>query len=236
MNEIKDPALECLMITASYYRMPLDVTKLSHQMALNRKWTTGDLLIAAKKVGFKAAASKIHEGRLKKAILPIIIRTDDSFAVLAKVNDDKCLVLFAGENAPRSIEIKALYSQWNGECILLTPRKGKYRDTKFGFKWFIPTITKFKGPLIEVLVAALVMQLLALCSPLITQSVIDKVLVHNSLSTLDVLAIALVMITLFETVLSVARTYIFSHTASKIDVILSSRLFDHLFKLPLRYF
>jgi len=80
------------------------------------------------------------------------------------------------------------------------------------------------------------MQVLSLLSPLITQSVIDKVLVHNSLSTLDVLAIGLIIIAIFETVLSVARNYIFTHTASKIDVILSSRLFDHLFRLPLRYF
>lgn len=59
---------------------------------------------------------------------------------------------------------------------------------------------------------------------------------EHSLSTLDVLAIGLILIAVFETILSVARTYVFNHTASKIDVILSSRLFNHLFRLPLRYF
>ena len=80
------------------------------------------------------------------------------------------------------------------------------------------------------------MQLLAVISPLITQSVIDKVLVHRSMSTLDVLAVGLIIITVFETVLSLSRNYVFAHTTSRIDVILSCKVFRHLFHLPLRYF
>lgn len=80
------------------------------------------------------------------------------------------------------------------------------------------------------------MQLLAVISPLITQSVIDKVLVHRNMSTLDVLAVGLILITIFETVLSLSRNYVFSHTTSRIDVILSCKVFRHLFHLPLRYF
>ena len=71
---------------------------------------------------------------------------------------------------------------------------------------------------------------------MITQSVIDKVLTHNSYNTLNVLVIGLVIITVFEGILSVARSYVFAHTTSKIDVILGCRLFEHLFRLPFRYF
>lgn len=53
---------------------------------------------------------------------------------------------------------------------------------------------------------------------------------------MDVLAVGLILITVFETALSIARNYVFAHTTSKIDVILSCRLFKHLFSLPLRYF
>jgi subfamily B ATP-binding cassette protein HlyB/CyaB len=88
----------------------------------------------------------------------------------------------------------------------------------------------------EVLVASFFLQLFALVSPLVFQVVIDKVLVHRSMSTLDVLAFALVGIAVFETILGILRTYLFSHTTNRIDVELGARLFRHLLALPLAYF
>ncbi|MGA8155428.1 MAG: type I secretion system permease/ATPase, partial [Rhodoplanes sp.] len=78
--------------------------------------------------------------------------------------------------------------------------------------------------------------LFALITPLFFQVVIDKVLVHQSMSTLDVLVIGLVTITIFETILGILRTYLFAHTTNRIDVELGARLFRHLLALPLAYF
>ncbi len=100
----------------------------------------------------------------------------------------------------------------------------------------IPTILKYKKPLVEVLISALTFQLLGLFSPIMTQVVIDKVLVHRSTTTLDVLAVGLLLIIIFELVMGVAKTYVFTNTTSKSDVILASRLYRHLQELPLRYF
>ena len=86
------------------------------------------------------------------------------------------------------------------------------------------------------LVASFFLQLFALVSPLFFQVVIDKVLVHRSMSTLDVLVIGLVAIAIFETVLGILRTYLFSHTTNRIDVELGARLFRHLLALPIAYF
>src|SRR4029079_7861481 len=80
------------------------------------------------------------------------------------------------------------------------------------------------------------LQLFGLVSPLFFQVVIDKVLVHRSLSTLDVLVLGLVAISVFETVLGILRTYLFAHTTNRIDVELGARLFHHLLSLPLAYF
>lgn len=91
-------------------------------------------------------------------------------------------------------------------------------------------------PLLEVLLAAFILQILAILAPILTQVVIDKALSHHSTSTLDVIVFGLVVVALFEGFMSIARNYIFTHTTSRIDVILSSRLFKHLFALPLRYF
>ncbi len=125
-----------------------------------------------------------------------------------------------------------------GKIILLSQRGLGFLKSQefFGLKWFIPSIWKYRKPLSEVLIASLVLQIFGLVTPIFTQVIIDKVLVHRGLTTLDVLAIGLIVIALFETLLSILRTYVFTHTTSKIDVTLSTRLFKHLLALPLRYF
>src|SRR5262249_51835711 len=88
----------------------------------------------------------------------------------------------------------------------------------------------------EVLVASFFLQVFALVSPLFFQVVIDKVLVHRTLSTLEVLIIGLVTIAIFETILAILRTYLFAHTANRIDVELGAPLFAHLVAWPIAYF
>ena len=83
---------------------------------------------------------------------------------------------------------------------------------------------------------SLFLQIFALVSPLFFQVVMDKVLVHRGTTTLDVLVIGLIVVVLFESVLTVLRSYVFSHTTSRIDVELGARLFRHLVSLPLAYF
>ncbi len=108
--------------------------------------------------------------------------------------------------------------------------------SKFDFTWFIPAIVKYRKLLGEVLLVSFVLQIFSLLTPLFFQVVMDKVLVHHGLTTLDVIAIGLLGIMLFETVLSGLRSYVFAHTASRIDVELGSKLFRHLVTLPLSYF
>ena len=96
---------------------------------------------------------------------------------------------------------------------------------RFDITWFLGAIVKYRSVLGEVLAASFFLQLFALASPLIFQVVIDKVLVHRSLSTLDVLIVAFVAIAVFETILGALRTYVFSHTTNRIDVELGARLF-----------
>jgi subfamily B ATP-binding cassette protein HlyB/CyaB len=107
---------------------------------------------------------------------------------------------------------------------------------KFDFSWFIPALVKYRKLLGEVLLISFMLQLFGLVSPLFFQVVMDKVLVHRGMTTLDVLVIGLVIVVIFESVLNALRAYVFSHTTSRIDVELGARLFRHLVALPLAYF
>ncbi len=238
ININQDSGVSSLVMIAAYYGIPVNEESIKYTYNLyNTKANSRDILRMAKHLKLKARNVKLSADKLDKVTLPAMICVPNSdFAILLKVQDDKYLVAFHNEKAPKVLTREEFVALYEGETILVVPRKYQHRELKFGIKWFIPTIIKYKTPLLEVLLAAFVIQVLGIFSPMITQSVIDKVLSHNSLTTLDVLVVGLIIITVFESSLSIARNYVFAHTTSKIDVILSCRLFKHLFSLPLRYF
>ncbi|MCY1225482.1 Toxin RTX-I translocation ATP-binding protein [compost metagenome] len=128
-------------------------------------------------------------------------------------------------------------AHWTGELILITSRASLAGElAKFDFSWFIPSLVKHRKLLGEVLFISFILQLFALVSPLFFQVVMDKVLVHRGMTTLDVLVIGLLVVVVFESLLNGLRSYVFSHTTNRIDVELGARLFRHLVQLPLAYF
>jgi len=108
--------------------------------------------------------------------------------------------------------------------------------SEFGFRWFVPELFRHKAIWRDVLLASLVIQLMALATPVFTQVVIDKVIVHHTMSTLVVIGIALGVFIIFTAVMNWVRQYLVLHTGNRIDAVLGSQVFEHLFKLPPRYF
>jgi subfamily B ATP-binding cassette protein HlyB/CyaB len=157
--------------------------------------------------------------------------------VLGKVGDDKALVQSPLSPKPELMTREEFEAVWNGQIVLMARRAGLADlSRRFDVTWFLGAIHKYRRLLGEVLVASFFLQLFALVSPLFFQVVIDKVLVHRTLGTLDVLIIGLVAIAIFETILGILRTYLFAHTTNRIDVELGARLFRHLVALPIAYF
>ncbi len=161
--------------------------------------------------------------------------------ILAQCDGTRVLLqdLSAQEQGGRPIiePVGVFDALWTGELILVASRASLAGElAKFDFSWFVPSLVKYRKLLGEVLVISLFLQLFALVSPLFFQVVMDKVLVHHGLTTLDVLVCGLLVVVVFESVLTTLRTYVFSHTTSRIDVELGARLFRHLVSLPLAYF
>ena len=117
-----------------------------------------------------------------------------------------------------------------------TPDVAGHRRSEFGFRWFVPELLRHKAIWRDVLLASLVIQLMALATPVLTQVVIDKVIVHQTASTLIVIGVALGVFILFTAMMSWVRQYLVLHTGNRIDSVLGSQVFEHLFKLPPRYF
>src|SRR6266849_6279456 len=196
------------------------------------------MLRCAKDLGLKGRAWRTGWSRLARTPLPAIAALrDGGFMLLAKAAEDKVLVQSPQASRPALMTRAELLAVWDGALILMTRRAGLSDITRrFGIAWFLGAIHKYRHLLGEVLLASFFLQLFALVSPLFFQVVIDKVLVHRSMSTLDVLIIGLIAIAMFEAILGALRTYLFAHTTNRIDVELGARLFRHLLALPIAYF
>ena len=197
-----------------------------------------EMLRCAKDLGLKARVFTTNWKRLADTPLPgIAVLKDGSFLVIGRVGDGKIIVQAPTAPRPQLLSEEEFTALWDGRIVLMT-RRAPLTDLtrRFDVTWFLGAIHKYRGLLSEVLVASFFLQLFALVTPLFFQVIIDKVLVHRGISTLDVLVLGMVTITVFEAVLGTLRTYLFSHTTNRIDVELGARLFRHLLGLPLAYF
>ncbi|WP_272902577.1 type I secretion system permease/ATPase [Pseudomonas sp. ADAK18] len=239
LSPIMDTGLACLIMLARFHNLAASAEQLSHEFSVDKQvFAQAELLLAARKLGLKAKVVRTSLTRLGSTPLPAIaIDREGRFFIIARLDQGKALIQDPRVERAEIISDEALQARWNGQLILVRSETGSLGETsRFDFTWFIPAIVKYRKLLGEVLLVSFVLQIFALLTPLFFQVVMDKVLVHHGLTTLDVVAIGLLGIMLFESALSGLRTYVFAHTASRIDVELGSRLFRHLVNLPLAYF
>ena len=118
---------------------------------------------------------------------------------------------------------------------MLQPTKETPQE-RFSLRWFLPSVIRYRRVLIEVFIASFVVQLLGLANPLITQVIIDKVIINNAPATLNTLGTLLITLTIIEAIVTALRTNLFVETTNRIDMTLGTEVIDHLLRLPLRFF
>jgi len=237
-----DSGLLALAAIAGHYRISADPAQMAHDLGLIGRDATGpDLVRAARRIGLKSQILLLQTvKRLRSVPLPAIVGLKEGgFAVLTHRNTDGQVRAVQALTRVQYIEAaEAFAERWDGSVILVTRRAGGpgVDPRAFEFKWFLPSLWRYRKPLTHVLIASLFVQLFALVTPLFFQVIIDKVLLHKGISTLIVITAGLLILGLFDVLLQYLRMYALNHTTSRIDVELGSRLFEHLMRLPIGYF
>jgi subfamily B ATP-binding cassette protein HlyB/CyaB len=235
-QDISGAGFGAFILLLQFHGIAADARQLRHQYG--ERFGFPEMLRAAKALGLKARVLKSNFSRLSHTPLPGLAGDKDgSCFLIGKVAGDRVLIQRPGAREPRLITRSELETAWNGE-LLLAARRGAAGELarRFDITWFLHAMKKYTRLLAEVLVASFFLQLFALVSPVFFQVVVDKVLVHRGLTTLDVLIVGLVLVSIFETILTALRTHLFAHTTSRIDVELGARLFRHLTALHIAYF
>ncbi len=233
-----DTGFACFVLLMRKLEVPVSEADLRHRHAIEDVMTRDQMLRAARQLNLKARAIRLTADDLETAPLPAIAELNDgSYLICAQIVDAEKILIFDPHSGLATVTRDQFLERWTGEMLFVT-RRARLLDMgrRFDISWFLPALYKYRRLLGEVLLASFFLQILGLISPVFFQLVIDKVLVHRGLSTLDVLVIGLLIVSSFEVVLGALRTYVFSHTTNRVDVELGAQLFRHLFDLPLAYF
>jgi len=187
-------------------------------------------------LGLYVSAVRVPASEGTRLQTPALVNWRDGFALI-QLSNSQGLVLASPRDGWVELlpdDLEAHFPE--GIEMLLLERSSSTPEKRFGFSWFWPALRRYRGLLLQVLLASFVVQLFGLANPLLIQVIIDKVISQRSLDTLQVLGIALVVVTLMEGVIGSLRTFLFSETTNRIDLRLGAEVIDHLLRLPLSYF
>ena len=240
--------IQCIAALAQHHRLPVNPERLVEDYALvNEEPAVATVLRIAGDVGLKAKHDKLTWETLNAqgGVFPLIARMQGKNCVIVlgvseEGGERKVAVLNPlAENATavQLLNAQEFCAQWKGEVFFMKRLFGMVeKDQPFGFRWFIPEIMKQKSALRDIAIAALSMHVLALASPVFFQLVIDKVMVHQSISTLWVLGVGIVIALVFDSLFGFLRQILTLAATNKIDMRLTRRTFAHLLSLPIDYF
>lgn len=244
MSSSQQTFVQCLTAVAQHHGLQINPERIITEYAL-RQEEPGDLLLMriAADIGMKSKVMKLSWQALlqQDGVFPLIAKTRDGKAVIVvgvrKEADNKVAVLDPKDAVVTLLDQSAFAKIWSGDVFLLK-REHKLTDPNqpFGFRWFIPEILKHKAAFRDIFIAAMAMHILGLASPIFFQLVIDKVLTHQSETTLWVLGAGIVLALLFDALFGYLRQLLTLTATNKIDMRLTRRTFGHLMTLPIDYF
>jgi ATP-binding cassette, subfamily B, bacterial HlyB/CyaB len=222
------------------------------------------LIQAAIRLGFRVKATHIQARQIAQLPLPLLVALQPTspaetqannntvtLALITAATADQLVLFKAGSNQPESVDVAQLDALLTGQAWLIAPEVESANDEDaakdarggaagvsqtFGFKWFIPELVRHKKVWRDVLLASLALQIVALATPLFTQAIIDKVVVHRTQSTLIAIGMAMAIFIVFNGLMSWGRQYLVLHTGNRVDAVLGAAVWAHLLKLPTRYF
>ncbi|WP_323811227.1 type I secretion system permease/ATPase [Rickettsia conorii] len=252
--------LPAVIRAAKHFQVVVTEESLGHKLGIDcRQLTALDVCRAARQAGLRA---KCYQEGVNSAIedlpLPILCCLNGRWSVIEKIESGYLLRydFFSNQLCREPLPtftttIKTTTPKLtdpinddnidsdihtNIPIILLAEQEIQVADVKFGLHWFLPSILRHIGQLRDVLALSLLLQLIALVSPILFQNIIDQVLVSRGLSSLHILALAMLSLAIIDPLYSYLRSKIFTNLASKVNAELSARLYRHLLTLPLDYF
>ncbi|MGY3614415.1 peptidase domain-containing ABC transporter [Bradyrhizobium sp. USDA 10063] len=241
--------LECLAKIAAYHGVDLPVERLKHSYAIDGSPVSATrLLRMAKEAGLRATRTQLDWGAL--------FRLGEAYPALLRLSNGNWIVVLGAGQGPDGAEAVSVFdplaerrdeplivnrdtfcTRWSGDTILIKrERLASDHRPAFGLRWFIPELARQWRLFADVAIAAIMLYALGLAIPIFFQLVIDKVLVHESFTTLYVLAAGATAALAFDAMFGFLRRYLLLYATNKVDIRVATKTFGHLLGLPVTFF
>lgn len=187
------------------------------------------------KLKFKAKI--VDYESLEKIKQPFIAQDNDgSYFVVGKSDSERVLKYCPKKNQNEILDRDIFLTNWNKKIILITDKSILGKNIEFGLKWFLEIFKTYRKDFAHIFLANFTLLIFTLFLPLVTQTIIDKVLVHNRMSTLNLLTIIFLFVIFLEFFLKFSKNYLLLFITTKVDLILGKKLFNKLIHLPISFF
>ena len=194
---------------------------------------------ALQQQGYKTSIEKRSLNRLVNINLPAILFISDTDAIIVKKRVGKKFIAFDPQTGSEfEISSNELNENYSGSCLLArhSAEAAAGSDASMRLEkghWFWSAVQKLWNTYFYVIVAATVINLIALASPLFVMNVYDRVLPNKAIPTLWVLASGVIMALIFDYVLKLLRGKLIDSAGRRADILLSSRIYGHVLGIKL---
>lgn len=246
--------MQCLVVLTKLNNRPASPEALFHGLPLDpaegrqRLYSTeggkANFSRAAARAGFNSSIVKRALKDIPPVVLPaILVLSNDSACVLTAIDYVKGtaeIIVPQIDETPQEISIEKLEAEYIGFAFFL---KKIYIDNRPEYdekpdannkNWFFGTLWRFKGIYMNVILASLLVNIFVVVGPLFTMNVYDRIIPHNAVDTLWVLAVGMFVVYTFDLLLKFIRTYFLEVIAKKSDVILSSKIFEQALNVKMK--
>jgi subfamily B ATP-binding cassette protein HlyB/CyaB len=232
-----ETGLVSVEVVSKIHAVSIDIEAVKRRYFVEGELKPEEILRILKDHGMRSRLKKLKslDDLVKYPAPSIIISQDRAYHVFVGKKDGKIFIFDCLEKKMNAVTEEAFHSLWSGEAIAVYPR---FTKTEFylNVRWLFKEFYKHRPVFSAVILSSFFIQLFGLVTPLFIQVIIDKVLAHHALTTLEVVAGAFMIVLLFDMVLNLMRNYLLYHTANKIDGSLGAKVYRHLLSLPFRYF
>ena len=191
---------------------------------------------AARRAGLNSRLERRPLSAIPRVSLPAVLFLQSGDAVVMTDlhrRTAKIVQPSIGETA-QSVRLRTLQSDYSGVCAFLSPARRAEEtlddaepDQAKG-NWFWSAALRFWPSYLQVIVAALLVNLLALASPIFVMNVYDRVIPNLAIPTLWALTVGVAIAILLDMILRLLRSAVVDETGRRVDMAVSGRIFDHL--------
>lgn len=229
----------CLMMIAKFYGKIFSSSRLRELAHVDRSGSSlANLASAAEQIGFTTHGMKLDYEKLMSVTLPCMIHWQGyHYVVVYRITENEVWVADPAKGL-RKYKKQYFIENWNGITLILepTPEFKKQEEDISSIRNFTQFVTPYRTILLEILIASIILNLFGLTTPIFTQNIIDKVILHNNISLLNIMLVGMIIVIVFRFLVGILRQYLIVHTSMKIDLRMLIAFYKHMLALPLGYF